>query len=490
MDTIVDQARAASACHDTTTATQLWLEASCLPTMDASLTREVASALQRAGLFEEVDKVLQTGIVNHPANLEIFFEFARAGGRLDFPEEVRRWSLLRENFPKQIHGYLGETRIYRRVGDIDAAEAVIATGFAQIGPDVRLLGEYAACAAAREDWQLTLDRLETAVRSPRATSDLFSRIADVLIRLDRPHEAESWLKQGAQKWPNNMQIQAALAGVATSLEKWDDALQIWTDILRNNVEDAGAISGYGQALWRRNLKTAATDTGTDLAAPVEVGFVNDATTKELLMLFESLGQNCEFGLVQRRFGAEPLGLLRWTTTIPQVLAKGLRSSFQGVGDLENTILDFRKHEIMVNDLSNNIRFHTFMQKTAALDQEKVRFEQARHLTYLRKIFLERLEDDDKIYVYKADQGVTIEEVDEIYKELQKFGPKRLLIVTRSSELEPPASVTRVRENLYRGYIERFGLDRGKSWDIDFTGWANLCRAFAGSVVAAPEQTGL
>jgi hypothetical protein len=33
--------------------------------------------------------------------------------------------------------------------------------------------------------------------------------------------------------------------------------------------------------------------------------------------FENLGGNCEFGLVQRHFGAEPLSLLRWTATPPE-----------------------------------------------------------------------------------------------------------------------------------------------------------------------------
>ena len=32
---------------------------------------------------------------------------------------------------------------------------------------------------------------------------------------------------------------------------------------------------------------------------------------EMLLEFESLGDNCEFGLVQRHFGAEPISLLRF-----------------------------------------------------------------------------------------------------------------------------------------------------------------------------------
>ena len=39
----------------------------------------------------------------------------------------------------------------------------------------------------------------------------------------------------------------------------------------------------------------------------------------LLNSFESLGDNCEFGFVQRKFGTEPAGLLRWAIASPAAL---------------------------------------------------------------------------------------------------------------------------------------------------------------------------
>ncbi len=42
-----------------------------------------------------------------------------------------------------------------------------------------------------------------------------------------------------------------------------------------------------------------------------VSAVEQITLQDLMLQFESLGQNCEFGLVQRRAGADPLGLLRF-----------------------------------------------------------------------------------------------------------------------------------------------------------------------------------
>lgn len=46
--------------------------------------------------------------------------------------------------------------------------------------------------------------------------------------------------------------------------------------------------------------------------------------------FESLGQNCEFGLLQRRCGAEPLGLLRFSSVRLERLIHGIRANFEGI----------------------------------------------------------------------------------------------------------------------------------------------------------------
>src|SRR5260221_3025006 len=58
----------------------------------------------------------------------------------------------------------------------------------------------------------------------------------------------------------------------------------------------------------------------------------DMPLDQLMMQFESLGENCEFGLVQRRCGAEPLGLLRFASAPLPVLLAGLRARFEGLGD--------------------------------------------------------------------------------------------------------------------------------------------------------------
>ena len=56
---------------------------------------------------------------------------------------------------------------------------------------------------------------------------------------------------------------------------------------------------------------------------------------ELMLAFESLGENCDFGLVQRHAGAEPLGIYRFSGTNLYQLLSTLNNEFEGVGELLN-----------------------------------------------------------------------------------------------------------------------------------------------------------
>ena len=44
--------------------------------------------------------------------------------------------------------------------------------------------------------------------------------------------------------------------------------------------------------------------------------------RDLVLQFESIGDNCELGLVQRRAGSEPLGLLRFAGSTDKVSLTG------------------------------------------------------------------------------------------------------------------------------------------------------------------------
>jgi len=127
------------------------------------------------------------------------------------------------------------------------------------------------------------------------------------------------------------------------------------------------------------------------------------TDRALVMCFESLGgsgHGCEFGLFQRHFDAEPLGLLRWADLSQDLLIKALETRFEGVGLPENTIVFQPDHsdEWWTRDSRFWMAMRSFV-KVAEVDQERMTKQVCRRLQFLRQKLIEDLEAGEKIFVY-------------------------------------------------------------------------------------------
>ncbi|MBV9859459.1 MAG: hypothetical protein JO038_05065 [Alphaproteobacteria bacterium] len=83
---------------------------------------------------------------------------------------------------------------------------------------------------------------------------------------------------------------------------------------------------------------------------------------DLVKKFESLGNDCEFGFLQRRCGAEPLGLFRFSNPSHEVILRAIQADFEGFGDDAYVELDQQqpRREWIVVDPVNGLRQHTFM----------------------------------------------------------------------------------------------------------------------------------
>src|SRR5437016_5768301 len=73
--------------------------------------------------------------------------------------------------------------------------------------------------------------------------------------------------------------------------------------------------------------------------------------------FESLGDNCEFGFVQRHHGLEPGGLLRWASSNFDGLVHALECRFTGLYQLDD-LEPYTPN--MVIDRKYGIAFHSAM----------------------------------------------------------------------------------------------------------------------------------
>jgi hypothetical protein len=116
-------------------------------------------------------------------------------------------------------------------------------------------------------------------------------------------------------------------------------------------------------------------------------------THELLTLFESIGDNCEFGLFQRSFGVEPLGLLRFSTINLEPLIEGLETAFEDIGDVSNIEPkpENDDDEWMIYETRYRLRFHSFV-RASEMTRDTVKAREHKKLRYLRDKFAEDLAD--------------------------------------------------------------------------------------------------
>ena len=152
------------------------------------------------------------------------------------------------------------------------------------------------------------------------------------------------------------------------------------------------------------------------------------TPEDLVTRFESLGLDCEFGTVQRNFGREPLGLLRFAGVVTHKLVDGLMTTFEGLGAPNTTrifLTEEPRREFKVHEERYYLWYST-AQAPEHTTSDAVLAEQCRRLAFLRRKFLEDLQNGEKIFVLTRAEVMTQTEALAVFCALQVQGPNTLL----------------------------------------------------------------
>jgi hypothetical protein len=197
--------------------------------------------------------------------------------------------------------------------------------------------------------------------------------------------------------------------------------------------------------------------------------------KELVSKFENLGENCEFGLVQRRAGAEPLGLLRFSSTPLSRLIAGMQARFEGIGqrDLVEVEVSQTGREYMVKDKKFGFLYHPWVKRGEASASE-IYERECRRLPFLTKKLIEDLEAADKIFVYRGMRPLAESAILRLLSAMRGYGPTTLLWVELADEANPSGSVKSIATGLLKGHIDRFAPGEN-AHDLSFDVWVTICR---------------
>jgi capsular polysaccharide biosynthesis protein len=223
---------------------------------------------------------------------------------------------------------------------------------------------------------------------------------------------------------------------------------------------------------------------------------------ELMLAFESLGANCEFGLVQRHAGVEPLGLLRFAAmAIPDAirierLVDALLRGFEGLGAVDTIAVylpdEPGRREFLARESVYNLQYHTGMYSDEIAADALQRREVTR-LTFLRRKLQEDLRTGEKIWVWQCASTTGADQVLPLLHALRALGPNTLVWVVECDDDHPPGTAERLERDFIKGYVEHFAAYES-ALDLSAFSWIgmcqsayDLCRPEAATAAAEPAE---
>ncbi len=217
---------------------------------------------------------------------------------------------------------------------------------------------------------------------------------------------------------------------------------------------------------------------------------------EILQHFESLGDNCAFGLGQRKGGCEVLGLLRFANSPLQSLMVALDDEFKAASsatEIELRRPDGETGEYQVHIDRYGIRWHTDVYG-GTVDEAVIFAQQTMRIAYLRRKFYEALHAGRKILtISRAEprkhpiplpfagendvweekpEDLRFAEVLPLFLKLNEYGTNTLLYLTRCSQQRRSGTVELVAPGVMRGYVDDFVISPNLT-DRDHAAWLRV-----------------
>jgi hypothetical protein len=213
-----------------------------------------------------------------------------------------------------------------------------------------------------------------------------------------------------------------------------------------------------------------------MIGPIAINRINFGvqylTMNKLACKFESLGTNCEIGLIQRYLGYEGLNLFKWTSIGGDKLLKVL----------ENQIKDYDlidDHSLVVNSSSQydlvNHRYstetHTFINYDASLtnQKEQLLLKMMTRQKFLIRKFLDEIKENDKIYTFKSVKTLHPSNVLKIREALLNLGSSKLFIVQPLEDLKENEFHFEIKDQIAFGFIG------GSVFSPDYVNWPLLLK---------------
>jgi tetratricopeptide (TPR) repeat protein len=434
----------------------------------------LAGALRAQDKFDDAEAVLaavQECFPREPLVLAARGQLAAA--RCDWVEAEKWWREFLSIDANTWWAHASLARALRQQERAAEAEAVLAAAQDRLPGEVGVFADHAELAEYEQRWSDAARRW--AVVRERWPDHLRSYLGLglALAKIESFDQADKVLEEAMKRFPAEHLPVAVFAEIADLRHDWPQAVLRWTHarMLFPQIEE------FGHRLFEARLRLHDADPGDDRAHNDVVPAMTQDRQRmyDVMMCFEGLGHGCEFGTVQRTYGAEPLGLLRWASIPPQGVVAALDSNFAGIGTVEQTELFTFQKEYIVRDRIFDMATHTFVLEDK-VTYDKMFYQTCRRLKYLSEKLLSDIKSGEKIFVYFY-PFLKNEEISALFSAIRRHGEATLFVVQVATVDHPPCTVEVLKPGLIMGYVPNAGLvPGGGAHEIPIEAWGQICRA--------------
>jgi hypothetical protein len=235
---------------------------------------------------------------------------------------------------------------------------------------------------------------------------------------------------------------------------------IWDRVKSNSIDSLFQSSGpLGESATAAMLRWLGTNPGLNEQARQAILNVHDQyfedDNRRLMFQFESLGKDCSLGSVQRAYGAEPLGLFRFSGLSIDSVINAMQEQFFGIGSAEFTRLEASDTgEYYSKDTRYYMSSHTFVYE-ADVDFESFYKQYCKKLQFLVRNILEKLREGEKIFVIHAiPDEISDVKLHRLFELIQGFGTSRLLYLQVATEQYPTGTIIMRDDGIMAGYTHQ------------------------------------
>ncbi len=208
-----------------------------------------AAALLQMQRQDDAEALLTAATARFPERPQPPVDHARiASERKDWPEALRRWTVVRKRFPDMREGYEWSAWALDAMQRPDEAEPLWAEAVVRFPDSYQPPKSHAFIAHRRQDWPEACARWE--LMRARFPNDLvgYTFGATALAECQRPDEAEALLLEAVTRFPDLPRPLSELAWLAQRRRDWPEALLRWTAMRERFPDEFLAYLGTQQAL--------------------------------------------------------------------------------------------------------------------------------------------------------------------------------------------------------------------------------------------------